>query len=164
MSDKEPITALRQPVRLEYHITAGEELSRFLTTLTQKRIMGTYFPGADETYVPPRSMCPTNGETGGEEVEIGQIGTVTTFAVINIPFEGQRLEPPYVCAAIVPDGADLPLFHIIAGVKPEDCRMGMRVRAVWVDDDELAPTLESIKYFEPVDEPDAPYEAYAEHL
>lgn len=163
MSD-EPITVLNIPVRVRYEITAAQTQTKFLEALMERRILGTYFPRAGKTYVPMRSLCPTNSETDGEVVEVAQVGTVTTFAVINIPFEGQRLTPPYVCAAIALDGVDLPIFHIISGVSPDECRMGMRVRAVWVDDAELAPTLESIKYFEPTGEPDAPYEAYAEHL
>ena len=42
--------------------------------------------------------------------------------------------------------------------------MGMRVEAVWVEPEELRPTLESIKYFRPTGEPDAPYDSYKEHL
>jgi hypothetical protein len=42
--------------------------------------------------------------------------------------------------------------------------MGMRVEAVWVPKEELAPTFECIKYFRPIDEPDAPFESYKEHL
>ena len=40
-----------------------------------------------------------------------------------------------------------------------DVRMGLRVEAVWVDDADLKPTLESIRYFRPTGEPDAPYES-----
>ena len=39
----------------------------------------------------------------------------------------------------------------------------MRVQAVWVPDEELAPSLQSIRYFRPTGEPDAPYESYREH-
>jgi hypothetical protein len=42
--------------------------------------------------------------------------------------------------------------------------MGMRVKAVWVPDAELGPTLRSIRYFKPSGEPDAPFESYQEHL
>jgi hypothetical protein len=38
----------------------------------------------------------------------------------------------------------------------------MRVRAVWAD--KPVPSLESIKHFRPTGEPDAPFEAYKEHL
>jgi hypothetical protein len=39
----------------------------------------------------------------------------------------------------------------------------MRVKAVCVPNEELAPTFESIRYFRPLDEPDAPFESYKEH-
>jgi hypothetical protein len=42
--------------------------------------------------------------------------------------------------------------------------MGLRVRAVWLPDEELAPTVESIRWFEPSGEPDAAYETYEAHL
>ena len=51
------------------------------------------------------------------------------------------------------DGADVPLLHLVGGCGPEEVRMGMRVEAVW--DDTPAPTLESVRYFAPIDEPDA---------
>jgi len=163
MADNE-ITRITTPVRLTYQITAGAQQTQFLHALTERRIVGVRFDGQNQVYVPARGMCPTNGEAPSALVDVAQTGTLTTYCVINIPFEGQRLQPPYVCGAILLDGADLPLFHIIAGVSPADVRMGMRVRAVWVDDAELGPTLESIRYFEPTGEPDAAYETYAEHL
>lgn len=163
MSD-EPITRLRTPVRLEYTVRAGVTQGAFLRALCERRIVGTRFPDSGATYVPARGMCPTTGEASDALVDLPHVGTLTTFCVINIPFEGQQLPPPYVAGAIVLDGADLPLFHIVAGVGPDEVRMGMRVRAVWVDDSDLAPTFESIRYFEPTGEPDAAFDTYAEHL
>lgn len=160
----ETITKLRTPVRYEFGVEPGPTQTAFLQAIEKKVITGSRFEGSNKTYVPTRSMEPTTGEKPSGVVEVAQVGTLTTFAVIAIPFEGQRLPPPYVCGAILLDGADLPIFHIVAGVSPDDVRMGMRVRAVWVDDDQLAPTLEAIKFFEPTGEPDAAYETYAEHL
>ena len=40
----------------------------------------------------------------------------------------------------------------------------MRVRAVWVPDDELAPTLASVRWFEPSGEPDVDFDRIASHL
>jgi uncharacterized OB-fold protein len=73
-------------------------------------------------------------------------------------------DPPYVAAAILLDGADIPIFHLIRGVSVDEVRMGQRVHAVWVPDAELLPTVLSIKWFEPSGEPDAAYETYKEHL
>lgn len=159
----EPIRVIRTPMRLDYNIQAGADLTRFLTALTEKRIVGRMSP-TGKVYVPPRGACPVTGLPMLEEVEVADVGTITTFAIINIPFEGQRLPPPYAVACILLDGSDLPLFHIIGGCDVADVHMGLRVKAVWRPDDELEPTLESILYFEPTGEPDAPFESYKEHL
>lgn len=151
--DGEPITRVKIPSRLSYTITASPTLSIFLTALLERRILGWRCPTSNRVYVPPRGASPTSGEKMEEIVELSQKGTVTTYCVVNIPFEGQRLTPPYVCAHIVLDGADVPLLHLVGGCSPEDVRMGMRVEAVW--DDTPAPTLESVRYFAPIDEPDA---------
>lgn len=161
MSDM--ITVIRTPIRLEYNIQAGADLTKFLTALTEKRIVGRRSP-TGKVYVPPKGCCPVTGLPMLEEVELSDVGTVVTFCIINIPFEGQVLTPPYAVGTILLDGSDLPLFHIIGGVDVKDVRMGLRVKALWRPDEELAPTLETIKYFEPNGEPDAPYESYKEHL
>lgn len=158
----EPIRRIRTPMRLDYQIQAGTDRSRFLQALTEKRIVGRRSP-TGKVYVPPVGACPVTGRAMEEEVELSHVGTVVNFCIINIPFEGQRLKPPYATGTILLDGSDLPLFHIIGG-DVEEVRMGMRVKAVWVPDAELAPTLESILRFDPTGEPDAPYDSYKEHM
>jgi len=66
------------------------------------------------------------------------------------------MEIPYTSALILLDGASLPIMHLIQEIPADQVRTGMRVEAVWVDDADLAPTLESIRWFRPLDEPDVP--------
>lgn len=160
----EPIRVVGMPVRLEYTLTAGKLYSRYLRALEKKRIVGARCGRCKKVYVPPRGSCPTCGVPTTDEVEVADQGTVTTFCVVNIPFGNMPFDPPYVAAAVILDGADIPIFHLIRGVAPEEVRMGQRVRAVWVPDAELRPTVESIRWFEPSGEPDAAYETYKEHL
>jgi hypothetical protein len=54
-------------------------------------------------------------------------------------------------------------MHLLQEVAVDDVRIGMRVEAVWVDDDEIGPTLESIRYFRPNGEPDAAVDQPGEH-
>jgi uncharacterized protein len=75
--------------------------------------------------------------------------------VVNVQFYGSVMEIPYVSALIKLDGSDLPIMHLIQECAADDVRIGMRVEAVWVPDDEIGPTLESIRYFKPTGEPDA---------
>jgi len=55
-------------------------------------------------------------------------------------------------------------MHLIQEVNVDDVHSGMRVEAVWVPDDEVGPTLESIKYFRPTGEPDADYDTYKDNV
>ena len=50
------------------------------------------------------------------------------------------------------------------GCTVDEVHMGMRVEAVWVPEAERKPTLESIQYFRPTGEPDAPYEDYRDYV
>jgi uncharacterized OB-fold protein len=150
------------PVRLKYTVNAGRANARFLRGMTEGRILGQRCPVCKKVNVPPRGACPTCGVPTEEEVQLGEVGTVTTFCIININFDAKARELPYAAASIVLDGADTTLFHLIQECPVAEVRMGMRVRAVWAA--ERGPSLESIDHFKPADEPDAPYDAYKEHL
>lgn len=156
----EMVQSIRTPARLDYQFTAGRATTRFLQAVAQKRLVGQRCPVCQKVYVPPRGACPTDGVPTTDEVELGHTGTVTTFCVVNVQFYGNVMELPYVSALIQLDGSDIPLMHLIQEIPYDQVHMGMRVEAVWVPDDELAPTLESIRYFRPTGEPDADPETY----
>ena len=105
-----------------------------------------------------------DGVATTEEVVLSNSGTVTTFCVVNVPFAGQSIEIPYICAQILLDGANVSFMGLIQEIPTDQIRMGLRVEAVWVDDADLTPSLASIKYFRPNGETDAPYESYEEYL
>ena len=160
---REPITVMQAPMRLDYTVTAGRDLTTYLRAMAERKIIGGRCPGCTKVYLPPRG-CPTCGIPTGEQVEVAHEGTITTFCIIRIPFAAAPFPPPYASVAVLLDGASVPIFHLLRGIPPEEVRMGMRVRAVWVPDEELGPTLSSIRWFEPTGEPDADYDTYAEHL
>jgi uncharacterized OB-fold protein len=153
LRDVEPVRSVRTPARLDFTYTAGEASTRFLRALAEKRIVGARAPGG-KVYVPPRGADPQLGKPTTDEVELAHTGTVTSFCIVNVQFYGSVMEIPYTSALIKLDGADLPIMHLLQEVATDDVRIGMRVEAVWVPDDELGPTLESIKHFRPTGEPD----------
>jgi uncharacterized OB-fold protein len=160
----EPVTMVTTPVRLRYEHTTSREESVYLRGLAQGRLIGQRCPACGKVYIPPRGACPTDGVPTTDEVELPDTGTVTTFCVVNVPFPGQRVKPPYVAAAVLLDGADIPLQHLILGCEPGEVRMGMRVAARWKPRERWGTTAENIDHFRPTGEPDAPYESYAHHL
>jgi uncharacterized protein len=161
---QEPVTIITTPVRLHYEHTASAGESEFLRGLAEGRLLGQRCPACGKVYIPPRAACPTDGVPTTDEVELPDTGIVTTFCVVNVPFPGQRVTPPYVAAAVLLDGADIPFQHLILGCEPGEVRMGMRVKAVWRPPADWGTTAENIEYFQPTGEPDAPYESYAHHL
>lgn len=161
----EPISAfMPAPARLDFTVYPGEHNSAYLRGLQAGKIIGGKSSADGKVYVPPRAADPRTGQPTDQYVDVADTGVLTTFTVVRIPFEGQKLKPPYCFGAIVLDGADLPIYHLISGVPYDQVRMGMRVRAKWKPPKEREPSLESILYFEPTGEPDVPYERYAEHL
>lgn len=165
----EPVTMITTPIRLAYMHSASAEESRYLRALAEGRIVGQRCPACGKVYVPPRGACPTDGVPTTDEVELPDVGTVTTFCIVNVSAPqnrspGQRVKPPYVAAYVLLDGADIPWQHLILGCPADEVRMGMRVRAVWRPREQWGTTPENIDHFRPTGEPDAPYASYAAHL
>ncbi len=163
-SEAEPVTMITTPIRLGYRHSASPEESRYLRGLAEGRLLGQRCPACGKVYIPPRGACPTDGVPTEEEIELPDRGTVTTFCVVNVPFLGQRLTPPYVAAYILLDGADIAFLHLVLGCAAEEVRMGMRVEAAWKPREQWGTTLENIDHFRPSGEPDAPFDTYARHL
>jgi uncharacterized OB-fold protein len=160
----EDVAMIVTPIRLTYQHSASPEESRYLRGLAEGRVLAQRCPACAKVYLPPRGACPTCGVPTTDEVELPDIGTITTFCIVNVPFPGQRTKPPYVHASVLLDGADIPFQHLILGCEAHEVRMGMRVRAVWKPRAEWGFTPQNINHFEPTGDPDAPYESYESHL
>jgi uncharacterized OB-fold protein len=162
--DAPEVTGIISPVRLAYDYAASPEESKFFRGLAEGKLFGQRCPKCEKVYIPPRGACPVDGVPTTDEVELPDRGTVTTFCIVNVPFLGQKIEPPYVSAYVLLDGADIAFLHLILDIDAADVRMGMRVEAVWKPREEWTTSLDNIKYFRPSGEPDADYDTYKQHL
>ncbi len=160
----DPVTGIVVPIELDYVYAASPEESLFYTSVAEGKLVGQRCPTCQKVYVPPRSACPADGTPTVEEVPLADTGTITTFCIVNVPFLGQRITPPYVSAYVLLDGADIALLHLILDVAADEVRMGMRVKAVWKPREEWGTTIENISHFAPTGEPDADYETFKVHL
>ena len=102
------VTMVTTPIRLHYTHSASPEESRLPARPRRGPAARPALPGAAA-----RSTCrraaparPTACRPT-DEVELPDRGTVTTFCVVNVPFLGQRIKPPYVAAYVLLDGADI---------------------------------------------------------
>jgi uncharacterized OB-fold protein len=137
-------------MRLEYAYEPGLTLSAFLRTLAERRIVGGRCPSCGKVYVPPHVRCVADGAGPMEPVELGDRGTLLAYTVVHLPFHGMVMELPFAWGMILLDGADVPFAHLLGDVALDDIRVDQRVAAVWMPDDELAPTWEAIRHFRPI--------------
>jgi uncharacterized OB-fold protein len=161
--DRDPVTVQVTPSAIEIQHTASLPESTFLRGLEEGKLLGARSGKNGKVYFPAREADPATGQPLDEFIELPDKGTVTTFAIINIPFAGQRIKPPYVAAYVLLDGADIPFLHLILEIEAADVRMGMRVEAVWKPRDEWGLGIDNIDYFRPTGEPDADYDSYKHH-
>ena len=161
---KDPVKYVDATVYLPYHYVAGDNRAQYLRALKDKRILGSKCSKTGKVFVPPLVNAPDSFAPAPELVEVPDRGVVTTFCVVNIPVIGRDLELPYVASSVALDGADISIFALIRGVKPEEARMGMRVRAVWRPDGERTGSHDDILHFEPTGEPDAPLDSFSHRL
>jgi uncharacterized OB-fold protein len=159
---QDAVTIVETPITLHYSYTPGVAASRFLRSVERGEIVGQRCPSCHKVYVPPRGACSMCGVATEEELTLTGAGTVTTFCVTRVPSPG--LLPPYVSAWILLDGADITSMFLVQECDPEEVRLGMRVEAVWVDEADRKADLGNIKYFRPIDEPDAEYETYKDYV
>lgn len=160
---EDPVTIVTTPIRLDYRYTPGEATTVFLRGTQERRFLGMRCSRCEKVYLPPRGSCSMCGEPYSETVEVAQTGTVATFATVNVNFASREVDLPYAAVEVRFDGADITCQFLIQGVSVDEVRMGMRVRAVWREG-ELEPTLSNVTHVEPIDEPDAPFETYAEFV
>ena len=162
--DLEPVTIQVTPSSIEIQHTASLPETAYLKALKEGKLLGARTGATGKLYFPAREADPATGKVLDEFVELPDKGTVTTFAIINIPFAGQRIKPPYVAAYVLLDGADIPFLHLVSDIDAADVRMGMRVEAVWRPREEWDFGIDNIEYFRPTGEPDAEYDTYKHHL
>src|SRR6185436_4729111 len=96
--DREPVTVQVTPSAIEIQHTASLPESKFLRALEEGKLLAARTGKNGKVYFPPKEADPATGLELDEFLELPDNGTVTTFAIINIPFPGQRIKPPYVAA------------------------------------------------------------------
>ena len=161
---RDPVKILVTPINIEIQHSASHEESAYLRALAEGKIIGARTGKEGKVYFPPHGADPATGRPTTEFVELPDKGTVTTFAIINIPFAGQRIKPPYVAAYVLLDGADIPFLHLVTEIDASEVRMGMRVEAVWKPREEWGLGIDNIDHFRPTGETDADYDTYKHHL
>lgn len=157
--DVDQVEVVTTPIRIEMTYRPGPAAEPFLLGTQRRELLGRRCSQCEKVYLPPRGVCSMCGAPfTDEQVTCGPAGTVATFLVVNVPFASQEIAPPYTAVEVLFDGAHITSQFLLLGTEVSDVRIGMRVRAVWDDADELEPTLSNVTHVEAIDEPDVPYE------
>jgi len=164
LADAEQVRTVRTPAKIVYDYTPGIATTRFLRAIKEKRLVGERCPETGKVYIPPRGVSPVAGLPTTEQVELGHDGTLVSFCIVNLDFTGNAQEIPYVSALILVDGSDIPIYGLVREIPYDEVRVGMRMRSVWVDDDELTTSFENIKWWAPNGEPDVPMSELTEYV
>ncbi len=164
MSDqKDPITQIITPVRVEYTYSPGIASERCLRGVREGKLLGAACDECGRVYVPSRGACPRCAAPTSEFREVSDRGTVITFCVVRVPAENIDVELPYCTASVLLDGADISFTALIQGCPFEEVRIGMRVEAVWKPESEWDFSVANIKYFQPLAEDDVPFKDIKEY-
>lgn len=159
MNEKQAvITVIEAPIYLKYNFTAGAAAARFLTQVKKGVLTGQRCPRCAQVYCPPRGSCAACGCPTEEEVVLSDKATVQSFTIVSIPIPGNPIQPPYIIANLVADGANISFLHLISECVNENVHIGQRVQALWKPEEEWDYAMDNIRYFRPIDEPDVPPE------
>ena len=136
----EPVVMMDYFMHLEYVEVVCPIVRRYAAALMEGKLLGQISPKSGLVYVPPRSFCPVSSEWLGEDhlVELEDRGVVTNFTVVTpVQYYGQEKTEPFAKASVLLDGPGGMLsLQDILEVPPDEVRVGMRVEAVWLPEDE----------------------------
>jgi uncharacterized OB-fold protein len=124
---------------------AGEKF--FRTIKDEGRILGTYCPHCDHTYVPAAVFCERCLAKLEEWVDVGTTGELVTFTFLYVNLDGSPRDTPEMIAFVrLGDGG---LVHRLSEINPDQVEIGMMVQAVFKPSAERIGSILDIDYFKP---------------
>jgi uncharacterized OB-fold protein len=175
---EQPVKMMDYFMHLEYHELVCPIVLRYAEALMEGKLLGQISPTSGLVYVPPRSYDPVACEWLGFEnlVELQDRGVVTNFTIVTpVQYYGQEKTEPFAKASILLDapGGMLSLQDILE-IPPEEVRVGLRVEAVWLPENERntdeignrswGSAAGAIVGWRPTGEPDLPAETFLEKV
>ncbi len=162
MSILELLTITSPDVGMPYEWSIGIYGSKFFQEIREnQRFVGIRCSQCGKVRVPPRRVCGSCYQEMDELVYLPPIGTIVACTIVNYPFidpaTGMERPVPYTYGYIQLDGADNIFSHIInsrAGTGTisetgaDKIKVGMRVRAVFKNLNEMEGNIQDIQYFE----------------
>ncbi|HUK27208.1 MAG TPA: Zn-ribbon domain-containing OB-fold protein [Candidatus Acidoferrales bacterium] len=144
------LTVAYQP-KIKYSWATGIAIGKFLSGLRQGQIIGTRCDQCGRVVVPPRIFCELCFKRTETWVKLPDTGSVNTFSISHITADTTRIKNPIIPAVIEIDGtSNAGFLHLIGDVKPDDVKIGMKVKAIWQETTKRQASITDIKYFAPI--------------
>lgn len=134
-----------------YAWDAGVAMSRFLDGLKGGKILGTECPRCERIMLPPRLFCELCYRPTERWVELSDRGKVRQFCITRVKWDASRVEEPFFPMVVDLDGGKggTGLFHVVKGIKPDDMKVGLRVKALWKPLKDRKGAITDIEHFIP---------------
>ncbi|MEY2450290.1 MAG: uncharacterized protein QOH79_3766 [Acidimicrobiaceae bacterium] len=120
-------------MELPYRRSVGPVVGAFLTGLRDQKIVASR-TAAGRVICPPLEYDPDTGDAVDDLVELGQAGTVRSWAWVSEPLRKHPLDRPFAWALVQFDGADTALLHALDAPSADAVSTGMRVKVRWKDE------------------------------
>lgn len=105
---------------LSYRHALGVTVGGFLAGLKEKKLLGRRCPSCSRVLFPARSFCDRCHVDTVDWVEVGHHGELQMFTIVYEPFPGMLVEPPYVLAYALLEGADTAVVGYVKGLDLTD--------------------------------------------
>jgi uncharacterized protein len=145
VSELEPLVATHV-LEFGYTRSLGPTLGAFFKGLAERKIVGAK-TASGRVIVPPTPHDPDTGEDIAGLVDLGDTGTVTTWAWVSKPRPNHPLQTPFAFALVTIDGADTGMLHAVDAGDESKMSSGMKVKARWAS--EPQGSILDLQCFEP---------------
>ena len=126
---------------------AGETFFRSLKE--DGKLLGTFCPSCNRTYVPATSFCERCLGELKEWRDVGLEGKIYTYTVLFKNLDGTNLLHSEIIAFVkFGDGG---IIHRIGEIKPEEIYIGMKVAALLKSKSKRTGSIHDILYFKPIE-------------
>jgi hypothetical protein len=138
--------------KLRYRWDTGTAVGRYLEELRQGRLIARRCHGCERVMIPPRMFCERCFRPTDEWVYVKDTGRILTFSLCYVTWDVRRLKQPQIPAVIEIDGASpgMGILHLIEKVPPNEVKVGMPVRAVWLAPSKRRGSVTDIDYWAPI--------------
>jgi len=138
--DSKVVITNRGMVRAEFNFYVGKYLDKMYDAFEKdKKFIGNHCPHCKDVFFPPRKICGKCNITIPLEenwVDLPETGTIISYTATpyKVTERGDRkVKNETLLGLIRIDGTSTGIVYELLDIKPEEAKIGMKVKAIWTD-------------------------------